>query len=133
MVTSLAWVRAALVCNHLGGPTILCYPQFMAKSIRVNTKRRGRPKTTGKGELIGVRILPPLLKELDAWIAGQVPHPSRPEAIRGILERALPAPSEHGAGRTREAQKASERADRAAHRAVDKSYRQKSSSAASAH
>jgi hypothetical protein len=61
----------------------------MAKSIRVNTKKRGRPKTTGKGELIGVRILPPLLKELDAWIAGQGNPMSRPHAIRRLVERAL--------------------------------------------
>src|SRR6185295_3750096 len=60
----------------------------MAKSIRVSTKRRGRPKTTGKGELIGVRILPPLLKKLDAWISGQIPRPSRPEKASELAARA---------------------------------------------
>jgi hypothetical protein len=89
MTYLLALVRAALVVTHLGGPTILCYPLFMAKSIRVNTKKRGRPKTTGKGELIGVRILPPLLKELDAWIAGHGNPMSRPHAIRRLVEHAL--------------------------------------------
>ena len=92
----------------------------MAKSIRVSTKKRGRPKTTGKGELIGVRILPPLLKELDAWIRGQESRPSRPEAIRRFLERGL-APSDHGSKGKRKAHKASELADRAAEHLVDKS------------
>jgi hypothetical protein len=93
----------------------------MAKSIRVSTKRRGRPKTTGKGELIGVRILPPLLKRLDAWIAGQVPRPSRPEAIRRFVERALPTSSEHGSTSKHKANKASDLANRAADHFLDKS------------
>jgi hypothetical protein len=93
----------------------------MAKSIRVSTKKRGRPKTTGKGELIGVRILPPLLKRLDAWITGQVPRPSRPEAIRRFVERALGGSSDHRSIGKRKAQKASELAARVAERVVDKS------------
>jgi hypothetical protein len=93
----------------------------MAKSIRVSTKRRGRPKTTGKGELIGVRILPPLLKKLDAWINGQIPRPSRPEAIRGFLERALAGHPDHRSTVKRKAQRASEMADSAAEAVVDKS------------
>ena len=93
----------------------------MAKSIRVSTKKRGRPKTTGKGELIGVRILPPLLKELDAWIAGQDPQPSRPEAIRKFVERGLAKSSGHRSSGKRKAQEASDLADRAAEQIVDKS------------
>ena len=58
----------------------------MSGSIRDNTKRRGRPKTTGQGQLIGVRMLPGNLAPLDAWIADQPdPKPSRPEAIRHAL------------------------------------------------
>ena len=93
----------------------------MAKSIRVNTKKRGRPKTTGKGELIGVRILPPLLKELDAWIRGQEPRPSRPEAIRKFLEQGLAPFSAHRFVGRRKAQKASELVNHVADRIVDKS------------
>ena len=93
----------------------------MTKSIRVNTKKRGRPKTTGKGELIGVRILPPLLKELDAWIRSQEPRPSRPEAIRKFLEQGLARPSDHGSAGKRKAQKASELANRVTDHIVDKS------------
>jgi len=93
----------------------------MVKSIRVSPTKRGRPKTTGKGELIGVRILPPLLKRLDVWISGQVPRPSRPEAIRRFLERALARSSGHRSAGERKAQKASELAARAADDIVDKS------------
>jgi hypothetical protein len=59
----------------------------MSTSIGDNTKKkRGRKVTTGKGTLIGVRLLPPNLAPLDAWIASQPePRPSRPEAIRFAL------------------------------------------------
>lgn len=47
-------------------------------------KRRG-PAPTGKGWLLGVRIHPPQLKALDAWISAQPTPMSRPEAVRKIL------------------------------------------------
>ncbi|AJA63270.1 ribbon-helix-helix protein, CopG family [Bradyrhizobium japonicum] len=61
----------------------------MDKSIRVNTKRRGRPVTTGKGTLVGVRLLDDPLAKLDAWIAKQGDVMTRPEAIRRLVEQAL--------------------------------------------
>jgi hypothetical protein len=63
----------------------------MAKSIGVITKKkRGRPVTTGKGTLIGVRLLEDPLSNLDAWIATQKePDLSRPEAIRRLVEIGL--------------------------------------------
>ena len=62
----------------------------MAKSIRVITKKaRGRPVTTGKGTLIGVRLQPSHLKALDAWIAQQDAPLTRPEAIRAMMETIL--------------------------------------------
>jgi len=63
----------------------------MAKSIRVNPKKkRGRPVTTGKGTLVGVRILDDLLAALDAWIKRQNEADlSRPEAIRRLVELGL--------------------------------------------
>lgn len=62
----------------------------MTQSIRDIPKSRGRPKTTGRGEAIVVRMHDPALADLDAWIAAQPdPKPSRPEAIRRLLERAL--------------------------------------------
>lgn len=70
---------------------ILCYPEFMAKSIRVITKkRRGRPVTTGKGTLIGVRLLDAPLATLDAWIVKHgEPDLTRPEAMRRLVEIGL--------------------------------------------
>lgn len=52
-------------------------------------KPRGRPKVGS--ELIGVRVPPELLAKLDAWIDSQDPKPSRPEAIRAMVEVALKA------------------------------------------
>jgi len=65
----------------------------MAKSIRVITKkRRGRPVTTGRGTLIGVRLLDAPLASLDEWIAAQNEADlSRPEAIRRLVELGLKA------------------------------------------
>jgi hypothetical protein len=52
-------------------------------------KKMGRPPT-GIGKTIGLRLYPDEEAALDAWIAQQpVPRPSRPEAIRRILRRAL--------------------------------------------
>ena len=61
----------------------------MAKSIRDNKKKRGRPKTTGTGILIGVRMLDPELSALDAWARSQDDAPSRPEVIRRLLKTVL--------------------------------------------
>jgi hypothetical protein len=66
----------------------------MAKSIRDIPKKRGRgrPRTTGRGEAIMLRLHRPLLTNLDGWIESQDDKPSRPEAIRRLLERNLPGP-----------------------------------------
>jgi len=61
----------------------------MKKSIADNTKKRGRPRTTGAGKLIGVRLLPEPLAALDSWIAKQRETMSRPEAIRMLVEAAM--------------------------------------------
>jgi hypothetical protein len=66
----------------------------MAKRrLRVITKRkRGRPVTTGKGTLIGVRFLKAPLARLDEWIAKQNDSTlTRPEAIRRLVELGLKA------------------------------------------
>lgn len=47
----------------------------------------GRP-ATGKGTLIGVRLQPDLLAWVDAERAKIEPEPTRPEFIRGLIERA---------------------------------------------
>ena len=62
----------------------------MTKSIRDITKKRvGRPKTTGLGTGIMVRGHEDFLRPLDAWIAKQKDQPSRPEAIRRLVELGL--------------------------------------------
>jgi hypothetical protein len=49
----------------------------------------GRPPT-GIGPAIGLRLYPDLEAKLDAWIKAQPePKPSKPEAIRRLLGRAL--------------------------------------------
>ena len=60
----------------------------MKKQTVITRKRRG-PAPTGKGTLIGVRLQPSHLKELDAWIAQQNPPVTRPEAIRAMMETIL--------------------------------------------
>jgi hypothetical protein len=63
----------------------------MARSIRDIAKKRGRPKTTGLGEGVLVRLHNPTLGALDAWRAAQEGEPSRPEAIRRMIAQALAA------------------------------------------
>jgi hypothetical protein len=61
----------------------------MTKSINdIPKKKRGRP-ATGKGEGVLVRLQPSQLDALDAWIEKQSPPPSRPEAIRGMIDAML--------------------------------------------
>jgi hypothetical protein len=73
------------------------YHYFRGEAIAgTEKKRRGRPKT-GIGPNIGLRLYPELEAALDAWIEQQPePRPSRPEAIRNILGRALI--DSHGGG-----------------------------------
>ncbi|PHS05735.1 MAG: hypothetical protein COA78_15095 [Blastopirellula sp.] len=61
----------------------------MSKSTTVITQKKKRgPKPTGKGTLIGVRLQPELLATVDKW--GEDNNtPSRPEAIRQLVEKAL--------------------------------------------
>jgi hypothetical protein len=57
------------------------------------TKKRRGPKPTGQGVMLGVRVHRPALASLDTWIAAQPdPKPSRPEAIRRLVEKALKGP-----------------------------------------
>jgi hypothetical protein len=61
----------------------------MRASTVIPRKKRG-PTPTGKGTPVMVRLLPTPLNSLDAWIAAQPePKPTRPEAIRRLVEQAL--------------------------------------------
>jgi hypothetical protein len=85
----------------------------MSKSTRVNTKiekkaRKKRPPVTGT--LVGVRLQPLPLSQLDAWIAKHgEPALGRPEAIRRIVEPILAAESTPAAPPRRRPAKRSKR------------------------
>ena len=48
-----------------------------------NSRKRGRPPT-GSTE-IGIRMPPGMLRWLDEWRASRLDHPTRPEAVRQII------------------------------------------------
>lgn len=50
--------------------------------------RRGRP-ATGTNPSVGVRLPPDILKLVDRFRAAEADLPSRPEAIRRLIERGL--------------------------------------------
>jgi hypothetical protein len=64
----------------------------MSRSIRDIAKKRGRPKTTGLGEGVLVRMHEPMLSRLDAWCEANGVA-SRPEGLRQLAERTLAAES----------------------------------------
>jgi hypothetical protein len=65
----------------------------MNSQVVIPKKSKGRPagaKTTGIGVQLNVRLHEPALSEIDTWIATQPdPKPSRPEAIRRLIEKAI--------------------------------------------
>jgi len=63
----------------------------MASQDTVITKKRRGPAPTGKGTLIGVRLQPDQLAKVDAWREAQDDAPTRPEAIRRLVESTLEA------------------------------------------
>jgi Arc/MetJ-type ribon-helix-helix transcriptional regulator len=63
---------------------------MMPKSIPVEQKRRGRPRT-GSDPLFGFRAPQELVAAIDAWSADQPERRSRSEAIRYIIEDWLTA------------------------------------------
>ena len=62
----------------------------MANTSRVNTKtpKKRAPVT---GDLVGVRLQPPLARAIDEWRRKQEDLPSRPEAMRRLIEIGLKA------------------------------------------
>jgi metal-responsive CopG/Arc/MetJ family transcriptional regulator len=52
-------------------------------------KKRGRPTVGGVHAPIGVRMEASLIAEIDKWRRDQPDLPTRPEAIRQLVERAL--------------------------------------------
>ena len=71
----------------------------MARQTVLTEKKKRGPKPTGVGQLVGVRLQPDDLAALDAMIAASDdPKPTRPEAIRRVLVKALHVEG-HGAPR----------------------------------
>jgi hypothetical protein len=60
----------------------------MTKQTVITQKRRG-PAPTGKGELVGVRVQPDMAARIDKWAGRCDDGPSRPEAIRRLVELGL--------------------------------------------
>jgi hypothetical protein len=57
-------------------------------SAKKSKRGRGRPRVDATP--VNTRFPPAELRTLDAWIAGQTaPKPSRPEAVRRLVEQAL--------------------------------------------
>jgi hypothetical protein len=60
----------------------------MADATSVNRKTR-KPRPPQRGELVGTRFQPDLLKLIDDWRREQADPPTRPEAIRRLVVKAL--------------------------------------------
>lgn len=60
----------------------------MSKQETLQPRKRG-PAPTGKGLPVQVRMQPDQLAALDAWRERQPDQPSRPEAVRRIVAKAL--------------------------------------------
>jgi hypothetical protein len=88
--TPSAWVRAGREAPLPLG-SLLCYHKFMAPSIHVTKKSKGRPKTTGPGTQIGMRWQAAELVAIDAWRRKQDDLPSRTAAIRRLVVLGLEA------------------------------------------
>ena len=61
----------------------------MTQSIKGTPKKRGRPRTTGRGLQIGMRWQDPELELVDHWIGKQKESFTRSEAIRRLVELGL--------------------------------------------
>jgi hypothetical protein len=89
------------------------------RSVTLRKKTRGAPPS-GKGTLISLRFAPATLARVDRWAASQQDDPSRPEAIRRLVELALGIGQRAGA-RTKKAAQAAEMASEEIDRLVDPS------------
>jgi hypothetical protein len=78
------------------------------RSVTGRKKKREAPPS-GKGTPIGLRLAPATLARVDRWAASQQDDPSRPEAIRRLVELAL-AVARPARARTKTAAKAAEMA-----------------------
>jgi hypothetical protein len=59
-------------------------------------KKRGRGRPPTGAESVHLRLLPNQLADVDKWAAGQSDKPTRPEAIRRLIEQALATAPKRG-------------------------------------
>src|SRR5262249_47154220 len=85
-------VRAARVLRAPWRPDFSVISEFLMPRQSVISRKKRGPPATGKGEPIMVRLQPGPLAALDSWIGKQEDAPSRPEAIRRLLQKALQRP-----------------------------------------
>ena len=88
---SLAWVRAVAEADIFRPARYSDITVIMKKQTMISKKRRG-PVPTGIGTPIVVRMQPPALAALDAWIASEKDSLTRPSAIRRLVEAGLKPP-----------------------------------------
>jgi hypothetical protein len=79
------------VASIVAGRQIFLYSIFMAGAISNTEKRtRGRPRVNPTS--IHLTLLPDQLAAVDQWIDREADAPSRPKAIRRLVELGLTAP-----------------------------------------
>lgn len=61
----------------------------MARQETLQPKKRRGPPPTGVGTPVQVRMSPDQLARLDKWVKAQPDKPSRPEAVRRLVDTAL--------------------------------------------
>jgi Arc/MetJ-type ribon-helix-helix transcriptional regulator len=92
----------------------------MKKSRTANTKKSRRARTSAKGTPISVHMPPDVLARLDQWVGSQNDRPSRPEAIRRLVELALMGPLASTAASRQRGKKAASAATQLAGHVLDR-------------
>lgn len=72
----------------------MCRHKYSSLKLIMATKKRGRP-ATGINPVVGVRLPPTLLSELDRWRLAQNTSLNRPEAIRRLVRERLRTDSQN--------------------------------------
>jgi hypothetical protein len=90
----------------------------MGKKTVLAKKKRG-PPPTGKGVQIVVRMQPDPLSALDRWVAKQPDHPTRPEAVRRLVDLGLTIKSKAKQPSPLRATRAKELATKAIEKTID--------------
>jgi hypothetical protein len=92
----------------------------MPRRSGITRKKKRGAAATGRGELISLRLAPALFARVDRWAASQKDGPSRPQAIRRLVELGL-AIAQRAGVRTKKAAQAAEMASQEIDRLGDPS------------